>query len=251
MTSYPNVAGIYKLTCIYNGKVYIGKAINLNKRLNSHRYCERRSKGRCYFENVIIKYGWNSFVVEIIETFENFDKTKDNKFLLEKEAYYIGVFESTNKDIGYNICTYSQDRTGLVHSDDTKEKMSKAKLGKPLSDHHKEAIKNKMSTEENREKMRNYNLGKTHSEESKEKMRQPRSKEARENIRKSRMGKKHTEESKEKNRQSNLGKKRSDETKLKMRLAKLGKPFSQEHKDKLRESKRKTNIVIPVIKIDL
>lgn len=40
---YPKAAGIYKLTCDNNGKIYIGKSINIRKRLESHKNCKNIS----------------------------------------------------------------------------------------------------------------------------------------------------------------------------------------------------------------
>jgi len=187
-----NKAGIYKLTCINNGKVYIGKAINLKKRLNQH----KNPKVKYYLQNAILKHGWESFEVEILESFKDFDDIKDNDFLLEREAYFIKLFDSTNVDKGYNLCKYSNDGTGKKHTEETKERMRQCKLGKSLTEEHKakmrkpksEETKSKMSrsqkgrlrSEETKEKMRKSQLGNTsnlgnpHSEESKEKMRQAR-----------------------------------------------------------------------------
>lgn len=215
---YPNKAGIYKLLCNSNGKIYIGKTVNLVKRLNSHKNCKLKLTGMCYFQYAILKYGWDSFTVEILEVFENFDKLKDNDSLLEREAYYIKLFDSTDKNIGYNTCSYSTDGTGISRgprSEETKEKIRKAHLGKKLTCEHKE-------------KMRQNNLGKKHSEETKEKIRLgnlgkilPES--AKEKVRLAQLGRKHSEESKEKMRNIKLGKKHSEETKEKMKVSHLKK----------------------------
>jgi len=88
---YPTNAGIYKLTCSVNGKIYIGKAVNISSRMANHKYNGRKSIGRCFFENALIKYGWDSFNIEILEIFEDFDKNNDNHKLsiFQKEAEYI------------------------------------------------------------------------------------------------------------------------------------------------------------------
>lgn len=214
---YPKAAGIYKLTCSNNGKIYIGKTINLHRRLREHKNCEKKNEGNCYFQNAIIKYGWNSFIVEILEVFENFDKLTDNKKLLEQESHYIKMFDSSDLEKGYNICKYSSDRTGTICSEESKEKMRKAKRGRVLSEEHRSKLKynrlGKKMSEESKEKIRQYRLGKTLSEESKRKLSLDRS------------GKK--------------GHKVSEETKEKMRNAKLGKSCSEETKEKIRQAKRK------------
>jgi group I intron endonuclease len=212
---YTKEAGIYKLTCINNQKIYIGKAVNIHKRINQHRYSTMKSVGSFYFERALIKNGWESFTVEILETFKDFDKSKDNPFLLEMESHYIKLFDSCNVDIGYNTCEFSTDRTGLKHSEDTKMKMSKSSLGKRASEATKEKMrktrKGRKHSEETKQKISKSILGKVFSEEHKE------------NLRKVSPNRIFTEESRERRRTANLGRKFSAESREKMRLAKLGK----------------------------
>jgi group I intron endonuclease len=232
ISEYPKKAGIYKLTCIINDKIYIGKSVNIRQRLFGHKV---QKKVRCYFDNAIIKYGWDSFIVDILEIFENFDKEKDNDSLLLRESHYISLYDATNTDKGYNICKFSTDRTGLKrspHSIETKLKMKLAKTGKIVSD-------------ETREKLRQINLGKRHSEETKEKIRQSRigkklSTEGKEKLKQFRLGKTHTEESLNKMKLAKLGKIRtphSEETKEKIRQGNLGKKMLEESKNKMRLAK--------------
>lgn len=172
-SNYPKEAGIYKLTCVNNGKIYIGKAVNIFNRLTAHRNSEKY-KTTYYFQRAIKKYGWESFTVEILEIFENFDKSKDNLTLLKRESYYIDMFNSNDDIIGYNICSYSNDRTGIPVSEETRKRMSQ-----PRTEEHKKNLslsrlgkKRKSFTAETREKMRQSKLGKTLTEEHKESMRQ-------------------------------------------------------------------------------
>lgn len=173
-TEYTKEAGLYKLTCM-NGKIYIGKSVNLNKRLNRHKNGIKDPQGKSFLQNAIKKYGWGSFTVEILETVENFDKLKDNASLLEREAYYIDTYDSTDRNKGYNLCKFSNDSTGIPLSEETKVKMRRPK-----------------HSEESKEKLRKAFLGRRHSEESKEKMRKPKSKEHAENIRRAMLEKSKT-----------------------------------------------------------
>ena len=212
---YPNKAGIYKITCIDTGKIYIGKAVNLRKRITNHKSCVKTTTRKFYFQNALVKHGWDSFIVEILEIFEDFDKVNDKVALLEREAYYIELFDSTNIDKGYNLCKYSTDTTGIPLSEEHKEKLRQAKLGKPMPEHTKECLLQ-------------ANLGKPRSNETKEKISKARkgmcfSDETREKMRQARLGKPMSEDNKEKLRQSHLGKKMSDETKEKIRLTKQDK----------------------------
>lgn len=156
---YTKDAGVYKLTCIVNGKVYIGKGIQINKRINRHKNCK---VGDGYLQRAILKYGWDSFTIEILETIDNFDKTKDNEFLLEREAHYIRLFDSTDEHKGYNICKHSTDRTGFVMSEETKEKIRKANTGNPKLI---EANLGKVLSEDQKGKISESLLGKNKSKE--------------------------------------------------------------------------------------
>lgn len=232
-SEYTTDAGIYKITCKNNGKIYVGKAINLRNRINNHKNVKRRSKGMFYFQYALLKHGWESFTIEILETVKDFDKSKDNVYLLERESFYIDLFDSTNPNKGYNRCKFSTDLTGIPCSDETKIKIGNANRGRIPSNETREKLRQshlgkkpseetraKMSksrlgnsfrkgilhSEETKRKMRESRLGKKHSEESKEKMRKPKSEEAKKNMGKSFLGKKHSEESKEKMRKSKQNK---------------------------------------------
>jgi len=229
ITTIPKKAGIYKLTCEKNGKIYIGKSVNLYYRLSNHKSCEKKSKGRSYLENAVIKYGWSSFNVEILEIMDNFDKMTDNDNILKKESYYIELFNATNASKGYNLCKYSTDRTGVRHSEDFKKNMSLRQTGRKLSDETKEKIRQSRlgksgtpHTEEHKERMRQLNLGRKMLPEDVEKLRQ------------ARLGTKASEDTKMKMSISQSGRKHSDETKAKMGAWQKGKPKSKEHVEKMR-----------------
>lgn len=162
-SEYIKKAGIYKLICVPNGKVYIGKSIDLSRRLNYHKNCSKKTKGLFYLQNAIIKYGWENFKVEIIQIFENFDKINDNVNLLEKESEYIKFFDSTNPQKGYNRCEYSNDLTGKILTEEHKNKIRKSNLGRVFTETHKKNLslssKGRIISKETREKMSKSKLG--------------------------------------------------------------------------------------------
>lgn len=220
---YPKEAGIYKLTC-NNGKVYIGKSINIRQRFYAYKSLNKSSMGT-YIYNAILKHGWDSFTVEILETFKNFNKTKleDRLMILDVETNYMKLFDSTNSDKGYNICEYSTDRTGIKSSEETKEKIRLSLLGRKHSEETKEKIRlgnlgntnfrGRSHSDETKEKISQIHMGHEHSVKTKEKLRQ------------AQLGRKHSDEHIKKVKISKTGFKHSDETKEKMRLARLGKTF--------------------------
>jgi len=234
--TYPREAGIYKLTCVHNGKIYIGKAINIRKRLSHHKRSPNYSECKTYLKNAILKYGWESFNIEILEIYPNFDKLVNNSQLLKKESEYIKLFESNNPNIGYNICTYSSDCTGLKlrprgpRSEETKEKLRQANLGKSPSKETREKLskagKGRILSAEHKEKLRISAIKRGISKETREKMRatntgKPLSEEHKAALSKARMGRIFSEETKEKIRQSNLGQIRSEEARENIRLGKI------------------------------
>lgn len=228
---YPNKAGVYKLTCIKNDKVYIGKSVYISARISRHKNSKITDKNRkWHLQNAIIKHGWDSFKVEILEIFNDFDKRNEDhkRLILEKEAHYIELFDSTNREKGYNKCKFSTDCTGTVCSEETRAKLRKAHLGKKMSpeaiEKTRQANLGRKNSDASKEKMRLAHLGKTCSEETREKMRNKTfSEETRKKISEARKGKPKSKEHIEKVRQANIGRKHSEETKEKMRQAKLNK----------------------------
>lgn len=91
------IFGIYKITNIVNNKVYIGQSIDVEKRIQQHKYGLNNNKGHnAHFQNAWNKYGENNFKFEIIE------KVEDASKLNELEIEYISEYNSTNPDYGYN-----------------------------------------------------------------------------------------------------------------------------------------------------
>jgi hypothetical protein len=81
-----------------NGKIYIGKTIkNICERMRAH----MRKDDSIYFHNAIKKYGIKNFDWKIID---NCGQEEDSI----KEKYYIKLYNSTNREIGYN-CTEGGD----------------------------------------------------------------------------------------------------------------------------------------------
>lgn len=254
--NYPKSAGIYKFTCLINNKVYIGKSVNLYSRINDHRRCSKKERGNCYFENALIKYGWESFDVDILEVFEDFNKDQDNDRLLFIESEYIKLFNSSDKNKGYNVCKYSMDSTGIPkppRSDTHRANMSIAKKGKLNGPHRKESIE-KMSLSKLGKKRPEFseewkqNIGKGHvglvmSEETREKISlahkgKPKSKEAVEKMRQSLTGRKHSEETKKKMSESQKGRKLSEEHKQKLIQANKERVITEETREKMRNSQK-------------
>lgn len=125
---------IYKTTNLINGKIYIGQ--------DSHNNPNYFGSGEI-LKNAIKKYGKENFTKEILEHCNNKDELND------KEIYWVAYYDSTNKDVGYNICVGGQG--GMILTDEEKEergiydKIAESHTGRELTDEHKTAIKQGLS----------------------------------------------------------------------------------------------------------
>lgn len=160
---------IYKIENLINGKLYVGQTSrSIESRFLDH------SKGDMIIGRAIKKYGIQSFKISVI------DNATDKQVLNEKEKYWIKQLNSLSPN-GYNI---SIGGTGgnlgeLVnkkisdyqkingngfknkrHSDETKERMRLAQLGKKQLE---ETVNKRISKV----------IGRKNTEETKEKMRHP------------------------------------------------------------------------------
>lgn len=94
---------IYAVRCIENGKVYIGRTQDLERRIREHIYELRNGLKACGgrkdtgFQSDFDKYGESAFEVYILE--ENVQPLDAQK----REIYWIREYRATNPLYGYNI----------------------------------------------------------------------------------------------------------------------------------------------------
>lgn len=114
---------IYKITNLINNKIYIGQTIrSFVDRINDY----KNGLGNNYLNNSFNKYGFNNFKFEIIDTASSINE------LNLKEINYILQYNSTNKNIGYNLELGGRNSSP---SPETLEKMSKSHTGIKQTDH--------------------------------------------------------------------------------------------------------------------
>lgn len=120
---------IYKITNKINNKIYIGQTYNktIYDRFNRH-IKEANANSKSYIDRAINKYGKDNFICELIDT------AKTLQELNQKEIYWIDYYNSTNKNIGYNLTPGGDGgNTYLCKSDKEmeliKNKISKANKG--------------------------------------------------------------------------------------------------------------------------
>lgn len=120
--------GIYKLTSP-SGKCYIGQSLNLEKRFKQYKH--KACKNQNFLYNALVKYGWENFKVDIL--WSTTDDTNIVDILNDMEKDFIYLYDSIAPN-GYNL------RSGgdfYELSQETKDKISKSKIGKKMSDEAK------------------------------------------------------------------------------------------------------------------
>lgn len=177
--------GIYKITNLINGKVYIGQSERLTERKREHFYrLGRGEHNNEHLQRAFNKNGKDSFIFEIIEETNELDN---------KEIYWINEYGGINSKLNYNL----KDPLTMKWSDYIRVKQSKSMIGENNPNYG-----NKWS-EEQKEKLSKERKGLT----LEERVGKEKSDLAKEKMIKSRIGKKHSEESKEKIREANIGEK--------------------------------------------
>lgn len=113
-------AGVYCITCIVNNKKYIGCSKNIYSRINNHKYnLEKQSlkQENQYFIDDFKKYGYEKFNYEVLEY------TSEN--LKDKEFYYINLYDTINREKGYNL-RRDNSKNGMIPLEETRKKYSEA-----------------------------------------------------------------------------------------------------------------------------
>lgn len=197
------ITGIYKITNP-KGYLYIGQSKDIEHRIYNYRYLSCKGQRKLY--RSLKKYGYNNHKFEIIHIC-NLDE------LNNLEKYYIDIYNTTDRIKGLNLThggdckiewteqskqklskskkgkkgrVLSKDilkkigdanrihRTGSKHSEETKLKMSIAKLGKKKSDETKKRMSiaqaGKKISKESILKNKRAHTGKKASDETKNKM---------------------------------------------------------------------------------
>lgn len=89
---------IYKWQNRTNGKVYIGKSVDIAKRIREYRYEVNHGSTRPIIA-ALRKYGFDNFDFSIVEQCDELS----NEQLLEREQYWMNYYNSQNLEKGYNL----------------------------------------------------------------------------------------------------------------------------------------------------
>lgn len=96
---------IYAIRCVKNGKVYIGRTQDLERRMKEH-LAElregRKDNGQrqnCGFQSDFDKYGVDNFKVHILEENVQPDEVR------ARESFWIESYHAADPNYGYNLLT--------------------------------------------------------------------------------------------------------------------------------------------------
>lgn len=149
--------GIYCIENLINNKKYIGSSIDCDHRWYIHTWhLKRKDHPNIHLQNAWNKYGENNFKFYLIE------QNVLEEQLLFKEQYYMNFYNTLDREHGYNIAAdttapmkgrkHTEESIMLMserkrgeknnffgkhHTEETKEKLRKSKIGKKLSPEHK------------------------------------------------------------------------------------------------------------------
>ena len=91
------MTGIYKITNLANGKIYIGQSICIERRFSEHK--RGKSLSTQLIDKAILKYGVENFSFEVIEECDAIE-------LNDREIYWIDYYNSYRR--GYNLTSGGQ-----------------------------------------------------------------------------------------------------------------------------------------------
>lgn len=124
------ICGIYAVTHIESGRVYIGKSVNSHVRWNEHvRECRNYNNK---FYNALAKYGRRAFTWEIIEECPR-------ELLNDREKFWIAKLDTIKNGLN---CTIGGDgvMVGFKHSAEERAAKSARQRGKPHSAEHNRRV---------------------------------------------------------------------------------------------------------------
>ena len=127
---------VYVIKCLINGKEYVGQTRNIKSRFRSHFNPppSREKRNLQTIQLAIKKHGKENFVFEIYNSFKSLDEVliAENKLILEKIKDGIDLY---NMNEG--------GKNGFNPTEETRKKMSDARIGIKLSDETKMILSKK------------------------------------------------------------------------------------------------------------
>ena len=166
-------SGIYKILNTQNGHFYIGSTVNFDSRWRRHKDSLMKNKHtNSHLQRAWNMYGKKSFVFEVVRICP-----LNKGILMFFEQHYLDKFWDNNS-LCYNVLRFAHSALGYRHSDTTRKIMSEIQKGNKKNLGHKrsEATRKNLSdiannmTVSHKEKIAKAKIGKPRSEETKAKI---------------------------------------------------------------------------------
>jgi len=115
MDRIPSTPGIYAIRNLINGHIYVGSAVNLQKRRQSHFTMLKHGKHpNRHLKSAFAKYGEDAFAFEVLE------HVQDKKNLIDREQHYIDTLKPA-----YNIAPKADSQIGVKRTEESRLRMSR------------------------------------------------------------------------------------------------------------------------------
>ena len=146
------LSGIYKITNTQNGKFYVGSSVQIESRIFRHLSMLRKGAHKnAHLQSAFAMYGEAAFDFSLLEAC-------DKSVLLVKEQHHIDTMLPE-----YNICKIAGNTSGVLHTPESKAKMTAANMGN-------KRMLGRTHTEETKQKLRTKAVLRSHTEEVKAKI---------------------------------------------------------------------------------
>lgn len=165
------ISGIYAIKNLTNNKLYIGSTENFKIRCRGHKNkLLTNTHFNTHLQSSWNKYGENNFEFLCIKEikFENYvDLDSFKKALIENEEYYIQFYKTNDNKFGYNSRVFCDSNIGLKWPEESKQKFSKKKKGKPIPENAAIALRQYLDSVKGKPNEASINYFKNLSEEEK------------------------------------------------------------------------------------
>lgn len=144
------VSGIYQITCLVNGKRYIGSSVDVFRRWADHRRALRNGKHpNPKLQAVCSKYGLSNLGFEFVESVEPSKLMAAEQAWLDTERPELNI--NPNADAPCRgappeiVAKISKSLTGKKASAETRAKMSATRRGRPMASEQRQKIREAMA----------------------------------------------------------------------------------------------------------